>query len=1171
MTEGTKKRTSVSTTCITSAYTTVTGCSVMNSVTTLTSTHASTTTVSARPLPSCTPGGGCSGDSCKAPMQPQPRNLEKRGDPANGQWVQPGDYYRGYDEFLPLQVRAAYEGAGPFAPDLLKIPDENEIAPNSLPVSTQWIPFGDQVTSLAINTLGGCTAVILVSRRGAWACHIWEDSMKNEGEYIRDALDAYRYRSGDNDPTQPYNEYGIMNLINNPQIGDQGTMFGDEFTDPALLDLRAYILTPRRGLRVNMGKLIYVDENNVPLSTDDILDPEYGKPAREVHDNGEYPIAAGTIEYDLVSEDLFEHKKISVYTRPYNRIPLSEAELFSALNGQTRMEDAKRVIFDHDFKTPRGKALIQYRPATNCEDVARWRIWYDFKTVPMAETEWEPTDQQIFQRLPRQGHSPVRRQAGTPSSALPTSPTSSAAACPTKKLRLICEPETCGEIGCEAETPPQDMVETRKIGRRGDPEWGQWTDPEDYPGGYNQFIPEQIKAAARASRSRYPPEGASYHPKLLQTTNAVLGVEDTKKFVATEFLEFRDKVESMSVERLHGCTVVAVISRRGVLMGHFWEDALEDADKLNAAFNLLLTGVHTGMPAYNFAKFGILDLMNNPINPIYGKQGVIFGDNRYEELKDMDLHGLVISPRRMAAYLPEHSDAYIQNPVPPLPLDRATSVASIIAKLNELFQGHIRTQIIEYNRPMPPRLHVVRYRRGQMTRNQMYQALADFRNERPIGKLVLQYRPAPSCTEKSEWRLFSGTDGMVASAAFDPEEQQVYRPLGDAARPGGPRRPAKRQSGCRRSPIENDKNSTTSAGSPGSQPTGPAIPGSLGASGSATRTGMMPPLPTNGTNATTALLTSSGTGTGLMPPRPTNGTKVATTLLTGSGTDSGTGSRTGTGLMPPQPTNGTNATTALLTGSGTRSVSLPTSAMASLNRTSSTALSGGTGTWFTGTMNNTLPGGKTSSSTRTTPTSWYTVSLSAFTTTTVKKGIKTVTVIAAPKTTSKTTSKSTSTSTSKKPTPSTTPPKPTPTTSKAPPKPPPKPEPSEAVWIYLRKQIDGSSGAIGGGETWMMMPFKREQQILKLCETDELGYKLKDFFSSRYWPESFDAKKDVFGRKKCKYRWNGDGKKTFGTFRCEGVEEFACILDPEHKQVFQCDDSYNTDFHPKVRCWFPVK
>ncbi|KAF4426794.1 hypothetical protein CGCF413_v015324 [Colletotrichum fructicola] len=259
---GNATQTTATTTCLSSAYTTVTGCSVANSV--VATTVATTQTSSARALPTCGPDscGSCQPlhlippqeppqESSDEPMQQSvPRPLAKRGDKAYGFWQDIHNSHSGYRQWMPAQIRQARLASqnpfpaepGAFRPTFLKAMPEGF----DLPVSTKFVLFKDKPETLAIEGLWGCTVVLVVSNRGAWAAYFWERTMYDEQEMTR-ALDEWRHGTGEEEEMFQYNERGLDQLTDYERDGDVGVMFGnpaDEDVDH--LNIKAFIFAPRR-------------------------------------------------------------------------------------------------------------------------------------------------------------------------------------------------------------------------------------------------------------------------------------------------------------------------------------------------------------------------------------------------------------------------------------------------------------------------------------------------------------------------------------------------------------------------------------------------------------------------------------------------------------------------------------------------------------------------------------------------------------------------------------------------------------------------------------------------------------------------------------------------------------------------------------------------------------
>ncbi|KAI1084485.1 hypothetical protein F5B20DRAFT_298417 [Whalleya microplaca] len=159
------------TACSSRVYKTVTGCSVSNSAT------RTTTIVAASKTPfsdTCSPET-CGGTSCDSGK----RDLEKRVyedapqrriAPARGEWAEPANYGGDRSAFFRGEVARAYLGQGT---------DVGAVALNikdtSQPTSSYTRRWTDEVATVAVAGLYGCTSVVVVSQRGVWATHMWEN------------------------------------------------------------------------------------------------------------------------------------------------------------------------------------------------------------------------------------------------------------------------------------------------------------------------------------------------------------------------------------------------------------------------------------------------------------------------------------------------------------------------------------------------------------------------------------------------------------------------------------------------------------------------------------------------------------------------------------------------------------------------------------------------------------------------------------------------------------------------------------------------------------------------------------------------------------------------------------------------------------------------------------
>lgn len=125
--------------------------------------------------------------------------------------------------------------------------------------TTNYINFEHRVQSLAVQSLYGCTSVVVVSKRGAWASHIWESTFIHSDVYwIERGYNQLMTGRGAGDDLSLL---GIYELFNRPDLGAEGAMF-DTGTDA-----QVFIMAPR----VRRWPRFLMDDNGEvadPLFTD---------------------------------------------------------------------------------------------------------------------------------------------------------------------------------------------------------------------------------------------------------------------------------------------------------------------------------------------------------------------------------------------------------------------------------------------------------------------------------------------------------------------------------------------------------------------------------------------------------------------------------------------------------------------------------------------------------------------------------------------------------------------------------------------------------------------------------------------------------------------------------------------------------------------------------------
>ncbi|KXH54223.1 hypothetical protein CSAL01_02285 [Colletotrichum salicis] len=370
--------------CITSAHTTITGCSATPVATTVTTT--TTTTAFSYAEPTCDPET-CGGQSCPIDqgtrsIEPLRFDLEKRSVPTLGDWPDPDDYSaENKQNFVSHQLQMIAD----FMPN-------PELTVATSPKSLSSAIFG-------------CTSVDVVSQRGAWMSHIWERDMTQPDRFRKSILQEMLFGLEEGDPAERFFKYGLENLRGIPKLAPEGVMFGD-FSENENgnkgnkkssrdVNTRAFIVTAReRPERMRGGEIIpeseFIDDINLNTGTrharqhaDQLADM-----LREVLDG--IPVEIVDYSPSLVPKEL------------YLKFRKLEDERRKAKREKTPEEKSQRNkgVFLYQIKaqygTPRGKLLLQYRPAKTCNDKAAWRLWIENQEVGSRTDEWAPASNQIF-------------------------------------------------------------------------------------------------------------------------------------------------------------------------------------------------------------------------------------------------------------------------------------------------------------------------------------------------------------------------------------------------------------------------------------------------------------------------------------------------------------------------------------------------------------------------------------------------------------------------------------------------------------------------------------------------------------------------------------------------------------------------------------------------------
>ncbi|KAK2733531.1 hypothetical protein CKAH01_08326 [Colletotrichum kahawae] len=379
--------------CSTAAFTTVTGCSGQNSATTSTSELSTPTEWLCNP-------STCGDTECaaseKKSRQLAPRELRERGDPEQGVWPDPSDYHNNQDAFM---IGETWEIVETQVPNDAKEVKLTKAEHGDHVTSHNWISFEDKVGAISVHGLWGCTSVVVLSRRGAWASHIWEKAFSSpiEDDFTLRAIMDLHSGAGTNDESTEYREWGIDDLRYQPDAGDRGIIFGDGTPADNDLPIQVFIFTPR--------------ERPPSSATDDVRkDPNYmtggflyGPRIAQLHAHlhGTFSATSTQVRVDVI--DYAPRTKVEKWEGPDER------------------PDTPDELGDTNIRESRGKMLIQYQPAPDCTGKASWRLWVEGRQLEGRTASWDPASNQIFQGQAA-GGAAAKRQACPIRSATPGGP-----------------------------------------------------------------------------------------------------------------------------------------------------------------------------------------------------------------------------------------------------------------------------------------------------------------------------------------------------------------------------------------------------------------------------------------------------------------------------------------------------------------------------------------------------------------------------------------------------------------------------------------------------------------------------------------------------------------------------------------------------------------------------
>ncbi|KAF4891178.1 hypothetical protein CGCFRS4_v008330 [Colletotrichum fructicola] len=768
-------------------------------------------------------------------------DLEKRGQTVDGEWPDPEDYEGDRSKFMVAQMAeirdwqmvGRHRGPdvnGLYEPQYVQHGAAAIVGPQfGGMVTSKYILFGKDVASIALEKLYGCSSIIVVSQRGAFVNHIWEPQFADEDEWkftveddnselwkgLHSAGQMSRWRR-----VVDFARYGLTDLVGKERLGPPGTMFGDvaipddddrDKKSSEDLNTRAFILTPRE---TPQRMVDYDDGTDIKFLPDEILIPD--------------PINAmdGTIAY----KDQVEFMK-SMVSSLYGGIDV-EVITYSPPLGTLQMaidrydrfvkrgykdaegEEFYQGILENDRyqsevfgPTPRGKLLLQYQPADaeDCRDQAAWRLWIEDRELGDRSDQWKASEDQTFV-APKDDESSDGEGAGSGSDGSPVKlrpRRNKVKACPVH-FKQLCRPGKCGGSGGSSCPRPQKRTAAEEIllahrslelAKRGLPGHGFWYDPdEDYtPENRAEFLPEQVNQIGEwhAIKDEIGLDiRGGYMPEYVSHGDADVVGEEMGGTMTSSYIRFGKDVGAIALEGLYGCTSIVIVSQHGAWVSHIWEEQLGDEKSwalLRGKLGPLRKGYHDKAPhdweysARDSMMYGLEDMI---MKPGLGPEGVLFGDviengddPDQKTPQDISVRAFIFTPtqrpeRRVGKELiPDEELVFPGN------LAYEPQVNGLTSIISDIF-GEIPIEVVGYQPSNIPSdlfkswdrrtIEKDRERGGRpATKEEDQEWWAEMEAEAGAwqkrflakstrGKLLLQYQPADPevCREEATWRLW---------------------------------------------------------------------------------------------------------------------------------------------------------------------------------------------------------------------------------------------------------------------------------------------------------------------------------------------------------------------------------------------------------------------------------
>ncbi|KAI1851767.1 hypothetical protein JX266_003229 [Neoarthrinium moseri] len=391
------------------------------------------------------------------------------------------------------------------------------------------------------------------------------------------------------------------------------------------------------------------------------------------------------------------------------------------------------------------------------------------------------TAQQVPTACSTQAYSVV---TGCTITASTTSTTTTVTAEPS---HLYCSPGSCGTGECHTKRSMNVHDSQARVAKRGDPDEGDWVDRSDYA--------DQTLFVAGEVYEAYTDD--------IRTDNNIIPVpkltDNDPSMTTSQVIQFNDKVISLSVQGLYGCTSVVVVSRRGAWISHIWEvpTFTGSIDDFRArGLEYITWGLRDDNPQFSQHKYGLKNLRGNTDRA--GNLGKIFGvDN--DDIPGTRAYILAPRPRVWVQEIVDEHDKIVDlvNTVGEHISDEKIQDPNAMAGTTQ-FPGHndqitqtvksilgesVPVQIIEYS----PNVLGLEDRKKDLSPEEIAHILGDNDVRKSRGKLYLQYRPARCDRRQASWRLWieDRMDLAGRTDSWDAEDGQMFVASPKGKRDGG--------------------------------------------------------------------------------------------------------------------------------------------------------------------------------------------------------------------------------------------------------------------------------------------------------------------------------------------------------------------------------------------------